>query len=417
MHPVEPSQFPASTPAGADEATDFDDEALSVSELRTAPHFVALLLEDLPLRDHVAAVMLGAGLVSAGEDVLPAAVVAITDAKGDAAASVGRLRAKARSDAVIVVLLDPEAPASDAHAAYDAGAFLCVRQPIDDAQLAATVRSALDLHSARAHADDLMRQLDVQSHLAALGRVTANFTHELSNPLAAVMSSFESIKEAAVALARLRDVLVPALRNGLSAEAAAAAKPWLSAAATTENVLDAVSDTESALGRINAVLSVVKSLARGHTKACIEDVDLAAIVREVRQWAEKDLRGIEVQELIEGAVIARADRRLVGQIVLNLVTNAAQAARQLPSPRVRLHAYGSGDRAIVSVRDNGPGVPSPIRDHIFEPFFTTRRGQGGTGLGLTLVREYAGQTRGHITLWTAPGRGACFRLHLPRSGT
>ena len=143
---------------------------------------------------------------------------------------------------------------------------------------------------------------------------------------------------------------------------------------------------------------------------------LIAVVHDARRWAAGELHGIAVQELIDGPFIARADQRLLGQIVLNLVTNAAHAARQLPSPRVRFHVYGSEDIAILSVRDNGPGVPPEIRDKIFEPFFTTRRDQGGTGLGLALCREYAAQMQAQLTLWTAPGRGACFRIHMPAAG-
>jgi signal transduction histidine kinase len=66
----------------------------------------------------------------------------------------------------------------------------------------------------------------------------------------------------------------------------------------------------------------------------------------------------------------------------------------------------------LSVRDNGPGISPEIRDRIFEPFFTTRR---GTGLGLALCQEYAVQMHAHVTLWTALGRGACFRIHLRRA--
>ena len=92
----------------------------------------------------------------------------------------------------------------------------------------------------------------------------------------------------------------------------------------------------------------------------------------------------------------------------------AATSRKDGAHAVRTHVYGSADEAVLSVRDNGPGVPPEIRDRIFEPFFTTRRGKGGTGLGLALCREYAAQMQAQITLWTAPGRGACFRIHMRR---
>jgi signal transduction histidine kinase len=80
---------------------------------------------------------------------------------------------------------------------------------------------------------------------------------------------------------------------------------------------------------------------------------------------------------------------------------------------VRFHVYRAGVHVVVSVRDNGPGIPVELQDKIFEPFFTTRRGRGGTGLGLALCREYARRMGAVLSVWSAPGRGACFRVALP----
>jgi signal transduction histidine kinase len=344
--------------------------------------------------------------------VTAAAIVA--DASANIERAVANLRARARSDAAIVVVLSEEAPVPDVRKAYEAGALLCVRPPIDEDHLRVAIRSAMHLQTAEAQANDLVRQLDVQAHLASLGRVTANFTHELSNPLAVLMSNFELISGQIAALLTLRDVMACALREGTSRETTDAARRLLSDTAAVADLQGAVLDMGGALERMSHVLTLVRSLARGGMDVRVQEVDLASVVRDVRRWAAAELEGIDVEEIVDGPVVARADPRLLGQILLNLVTNAAHAARPLPSPRIRLHVYGSKD-AVVSVRDNGPGVPPEIRDRIFEPFFTTRRGQGGTGLGLALCREYANQMQAQLTLWTAPGRGACFRVHLRRA--
>ncbi|HEY2370862.1 MAG TPA: ATP-binding protein, partial [Polyangiaceae bacterium] len=115
-------------------------------------------------------------------------------------------------------------------------------------------------------------------------------------------------------------------------------------------------------------------------------------------------------ELAGPPTFARADHVLLAQILQNLVINGAHAARSLPAPRVRFHTYMHEGRAIISVRDNGPGIAPELHQKIFEPFFTTRRGRGGTGLGLALCREYALQMGAEVTLWSVPGRGACFRV-------
>jgi len=368
---------------------------------------VGLTVVDGSLRDSLSVLLQRAGRPAGGDDVVPVAAVVITDVGGGARTAVAELRARARSDAAIIVIVSESAPASEIAAAYEAGALLCLRAPVDERQLLSVVGSAIDLRTAKVQADDLLRQLDVQSHLAAVGRVTAGFTHEVSNPLSVLFLNFERVRES-MELA----LEAQALLAGPTAEAAEAARERLSRV-STEHARGALDDMGTALDRIRGVVDMARDLARPGPSSRIEDVDLPSITGEVRRWALADLRGIDVEELIDEPVTARADARLLGQIVLNLVTNAAHAAGQLPSPRIRLHVYRSADTAIISVRDNGPGVPPEIRDRIFEPFFTTRRDHGGTGLGLALCREYAAQMQAQITLWTAPGRGSCFRVHMP----
>ncbi len=73
----------------------------------------------------------------------------------------------------------------------------------------------------------------------------------------------------------------------------------------------------------------------------------------------------------------------------------------------------SGDRVVVAVEDDGPGVPLEVRDRIFDPFFTTRREKGGTGLGLSLAHSIVTDHGGTIDLESEPGRGSTFWLELP----
>ena len=114
------------------------------------------------------------------------------------------------------------------------------------------------------------------------------------------------------------------------------------------------------------------------------------------------------------------------QVLLNLVKNAAEACTDAEQPNpeiilttafqhgVRLAVSGSAARVdlplLVSVRDNGPGIPADILPHLFEPFVTSKA--SGSGLGLALVAKIVGDTGGLIEVDSRPGRTE-FRLHLP----
>jgi two-component system nitrogen regulation sensor histidine kinase NtrY len=107
-----------------------------------------------------------------------------------------------------------------------------------------------------------------------------------------------------------------------------------------------------------------------------------------------------------------ADRALIGQLLVNLLRNAAQAAsahRPDPAVSLRIHRPAPGETAI-EVADNGPGVPEGLRGDVFLPFFTTRA--NGSGVGLNLVRQIVVAHGGSIEIGEGPAGGALFRILL-----
>jgi signal transduction histidine kinase len=175
----------------------------------------------------------------------------------------------------------------------------------------------------------------------------------------------------------------------------------------------AVADLRASLARIGDLVTVMRELVGGRRPA-LGLVCLSEVVQRVVHWGEHDaLKGVELEVVLDEPVIALAHPRLLEQSLMNLMSNAAIAARGSMTPAVRLHVYRTRERAVVSVRDNGPGIPAELREQIFEPFFTTRRGGSGMGLGLALCREYVRQMSGQISLWSAQDGGTCFRIHLP----
>ena len=103
---------------------------------------------------------------------------------------------------------------------------------------------------------------------------------------------------------------------------------------------------------------------------------------------------------------------LLGQVLVNLLANAADAIAEAPNPRVALRVRRVDDEALIEVEDNGPGVPPELREKIFEPFFSTK-GDQGNGLGLWISSEIARLHGGSLTLHQGQSGGACFRISLP----
>jgi signal transduction histidine kinase len=103
---------------------------------------------------------------------------------------------------------------------------------------------------------------------------------------------------------------------------------------------------------------------------------------------------------------------LLGQVLVNLLSNAADAVADSPHPRVALRVRREGTMALVEVEDTGPGVPEEMREKIFQPFFSTK-GDAGNGLGLWISSEIARMHGGTLSVQKGSWGGALFRLALP----
>jgi signal transduction histidine kinase len=259
-------------------------------------------------------------------------------------------------------------------------------------------------------AADLARKLDLESHLASIGRISAGLSHEVSSPLGAATLNMEAVERETGRLLQALRWLVHATPQELP-ERLEITRRRMSAFEAPDGLAGAIADTIAAHERLRTLFRTLQGLIGRSKRPHLEPIALLPLWEEVRKWLAEELRGVEV-ETIGDSLRAFADRTLLAQLLQNLVSNAAHAAKTLAAPRVRVHVYARGDRVVVSVRDNGPGIPAELQERIFEPFFTTRRGQGGTGLGLALCREYARQLDAELSLWSALGRGACFRVSL-----
>ena len=115
--------------------------------------------------------------------------------------------------------------------------------------------------------------------------------------------------------------------------------------------------------------------------------------------------------------LAHVDARQVEQVFNNLIKNAWEALINAQMPNPKIHVHGRRDEnpdfVLVSVKDNGPGIPKEIQEKIWVSFFTTKGGAGGTGLGLSAVMQIVSQHGGKIWLESEIGNGATFFVSLP----
>lgn len=113
-----------------------------------------------------------------------------------------------------------------------------------------------------------------------------------------------------------------------------------------------------------------------------------------------------------GDAAAAIDRKALARVFVNLLQNALEAAPD--GVHVALRSLRHGDRVVVEIADDGPGVPEAVRAHLFEPYFTTK--SSGTGLGLAICRRLVEAHGGTIRLVAAGSAGSMFAIELPVAG-
>ncbi|SCZ52518.1 PAS domain-containing sensor histidine kinase [Thiohalomonas denitrificans] len=216
--------------------------------------------------------------------------------------------------------------------------------------------------------------------MVALGTMALGVAHELSNPLMGVMGF--------VGYAR---------RNPGSPSAG-----------------EALGKADQELGRMRDLIKSMLGFARP-TEGEITDVPLPVLLQHTLSLIGADLkvRRVEVEtDLEEGLPPVRANRSQLEQVLLNLLLNARDALDGEPEKRILVRAWSEDAAVVIEVNDTGPGVPETIRERIFEPFFTTKPLGEGTGLGLSVSRTLVTETGGELSLVSAPGEGARFRIRL-----
>ncbi len=220
--------------------------------------------------------------------------------------------------------------------------------------------------------------------LATLGVLIGGVAHEFNNPLAALISNLQE-------LSRRKAELPDDLQEPLA---------------------DAVSCGE----RLRSIAVDLRTFSRADN-APLGPVQLDVVVAAALRIAGGGLRRKArlVQELRAETWVQGHEARL-GQLVLNLLVNAEQAlpAGTPDAHHVTVSVERNADRSVLlSVADDGPGMPNEVRDQLFTSFITTKPSGQGTGLGLSICKRIVTEHGGSIRVESEPGQGARFLVTLP----
>ena len=233
--------------------------------------------------------------------------------------------------------------------------------------------------------------------VAAATTIYEELVHELSNPLGALEINASLVADL------LREVLE---QRGNNADLDVIQSSVQTACEAHTDSLAAIDQMKSLVSRMRHG-GMSRPRAQGH---CDPARVIDATVRVVRAEVEK-VAQLEVR--VAAAPTVHMEASVLGQILLNLLLNAAQALQPQKRAENRIQVLASpvAEQLLISVRDNGPGIASGLQERVFEPFFTTK--ENGTGLGLAICRELVSRAHGTISVENLRAGGAQFDIRVP----
>jgi two-component system sensor histidine kinase KdpD len=177
-----------------------------------------------------------------------------------------------------------------------------------------------------------------------------------------------------------------------------------------------VGEIQEAAQRLNRLVGNLLSMTRlesGHVKANVDWCDVADLVQVTLKEIGKDLAQHKVTVgLAAGLPLVRMDFVLMQQVLTNLLLNAA--VHTPPATAVQVSAAVEADTLVLTVADNGPGLPPDALPLIFDKFYRAPAAPaGGTGLGLAIVKGFVEAQGGHVKAENRPSGGAVFTIRLP----
>ena len=308
-----------------------------------------------------------------------------------------RLRLDPKTRHLPIIMLTARGDQADKLLGLEAGVNDYITKPFSPTELLAKVKSILNIEET--HAEMLLsKQID------SLKVMAGGIAHEINNPLNYIKNALFVAKK------DMDSIVAIALSNRQDDEGAKQIN------LLAERVKKMFETAEGGTKRIaKAVETLIGYSREGFTmlerpydifKACedIVPVLLTATGRDVRVTIECEG---------DGTVMCVPEE--MNQVLTNLIQNAIEAVPNDGTGRVWVQGKNIEEKVVLSVKDNGVGIPKEIKERIFSPFFTTKTERQGMGLGLSIVWQIVHKCGGTITVESEPSQGALFTVTLPRA--
>jgi two-component system, NtrC family, sensor kinase len=311
-----------------------------------------------------------------------------------------------------VIFLSSDEKISSKIKVFEAGAVDYLVKPVHLRELEIRIKTQIRLaenkqkleqyaHDMEKLAQERAAQLIHTDRLSTLGTLAAGVAHEINNPAAFIMTNLKALESYC-------SFIQPHIEK--IAEERPAETQYNMILKEMPKVFD---DMRSGVERISSIVNTLTDYSRKREHYS-DAINFADCIRDAVVFTNHRLKNIKTELNIPSEkCLVIGSRQQLTQVVTNLITNASDAVEGLENPKVTISLNLKPDRIILSIQDNGPGVPLNVIEQIWTPFFTTKAPGVGTGLGLSICQSIIQNHKGKLSVKNSSNSGACFDLELP----
>lgn len=253
--------------------------------------------------------------------------------------------------------------------------------------------------------------------LVAIGGLAAGMAHEINNPIGFVISNLHTLTKYGSKLKEMlefyRQTCEPAMPEQLAKQAESR---WsgLKIDFVLSDIDELVQQSLSGAGRVQKLVADLKGFSHvNETGPASTDINLE--LEQILTVLQHEIRqDTAIARNLGMLPKVRLNSALLSQTFMQIIQNAIQL--NTPHLSIELTTRQQGENVLVTIADNGPGIPPDVRTRIFEPFFTTKDVGEGTGMGLTLAQQAIAACGGTIAFTCPPAGGTIFTVTVPTGG-